>query len=181
MKLLVLADVEESHWKHGKGDADVLLSCGNVPDAVILEAAEAHECKLILAVKGSNDSSAPFNDPIINIHLRTTVCNGIAFGGLNGAVHCDEKGPYRYKQEEITEVLEEFRRVDVLVAHNSPRRVHDKKDEPRHGFEGISAYITRVIPELVIHGFQHSEKETKVGETKVIGVCGHKFIEMRTK
>ncbi len=40
MRLLAIADVEDLNWKHGEGEADILLSCGDVPDHVILEAAD---------------------------------------------------------------------------------------------------------------------------------------------
>jgi hypothetical protein len=36
MRLLVIADIEALSWKHGVGEADILLSCGDVSDHVIL-------------------------------------------------------------------------------------------------------------------------------------------------
>lgn len=39
MPLLVIADIEDLRWKHGVGEADILLSCGDVSDHVIMEAA----------------------------------------------------------------------------------------------------------------------------------------------
>lgn len=48
MKLLILADIDDLHWNHGGGQADVLLSCGDIYDQVILEAAQAYSCPRIL-------------------------------------------------------------------------------------------------------------------------------------
>ena len=42
MKILVLADIDDFHWKAGTGQADLVVSCGDVADQVIFEAAEAH-------------------------------------------------------------------------------------------------------------------------------------------
>jgi len=32
MKLLIIADIDDLHWKHDEGRADILLSCGDVAD-----------------------------------------------------------------------------------------------------------------------------------------------------
>jgi len=48
-----------------------LLSCGDVPDQVILDAAQAYGCRSVFAVKGNHDGSAPFPEPIVDLHLQT--------------------------------------------------------------------------------------------------------------
>ncbi len=63
MRILALADIDDFHWKHESGQADVLLSCGDVSDQAILEAAEAHGCQAVFAVKGNHDSNAPCKEP----------------------------------------------------------------------------------------------------------------------
>ena len=81
MKILAIADIDDFHWKHGYGKADVLLSCGDVLDEVILEAAKAYACETIFAVKGNHDISLPFAQPIADLHLRTREHGGLRFGG----------------------------------------------------------------------------------------------------
>ena len=63
MKMLVLADIDDLDWRGERGRADVLLSLGDIADAVILQAAEAWQCPIVLAVKGDHDSDAPFPSP----------------------------------------------------------------------------------------------------------------------
>jgi predicted phosphodiesterase len=82
MKLLILADIDDFQWKHGEGQADVVLSCGDVPDQVILEAAQAYGCALIFAVKGNRDASSTFPEPIVDLHLQVREHDGISFGGM---------------------------------------------------------------------------------------------------
>jgi len=82
MKLLILADIDDFQWKHGEGQADVVLSCGDVPDQVILEAAQAYGCALIFAVKGNHDASSTFPEPIVDLHLQVREHDGISFGGM---------------------------------------------------------------------------------------------------
>ena len=49
MRILALADINDFNWKHGAGQADLVVSSGDVADQVILEAAEAYSCKTIFA------------------------------------------------------------------------------------------------------------------------------------
>ena len=53
MRLLVIADIEDLRWKHGAGEADILLSCGDVSDHVIMEAADAFKCHAIFGCSNS--------------------------------------------------------------------------------------------------------------------------------
>jgi len=176
MNLLVLADIDDLHWKHGAGAADAVLSCGDVPDQVILEAAEAYACSTIFAVKGNHDSSAPFPEPIIDLHLTIREHGGVRFGGLNGSWRYKPRGHFLYDQREVTAFLARFPRVDVFLSHNSPRGIHDQDDDVHYGFDGLKSYILRTQPSLVIHGHQHVDRRTQEGQTTVIAIYGYKLI-----
>ena len=82
-----------------------------------------------------------------------------------------------YDQWEVDEILSSFPVVDILLSHNSPKGIHDREDGVHLGFDGLNAYIAKANPKLVIHGHQHVNDSTTVGETKVIGVYGHRMIE----
>lgn len=178
MKILVIADIDEFHWEQGPGQADILVSCGDVVDQVILEAAEAYGCQTIFSVKGNHDSNVPFPDPIIDLHKQTAEHRGLLFGGLNGSWRYKPRGAIMYDQKEIFDLLSEFPRVDVFISHNSPKGIHDKNDEVHIGFDALHDYITNRKPRLLIHGHQHVDAETKIHQTRVIGIYGHKMIEV---
>ena len=178
MKLLVLADIDDLRWRGGRGCADALLSLGDISDAVILQASENWQCPAVLAVKGNHDVDAPFPAPIVNLHLRCVEFGGLCFGGLNGCLQYKPRGAFLYYQEEVEAFLENFPVVDVFVAHNSPRGIHDREDEVHTGFTGLNTYIERATPRLLLHGHQHLEHEALVGCTRVIGVHGWKAIEI---
>ncbi len=178
MKLLVLADIDDFHWHGGSGCADVLLALGDIADSVILQAAGAWNCPQVFAVKGNHDADAPFPAPIVDLHRRTAEKGGLRFGGLNGCVQYKPRGAFLYYQEEVDAFLEGFPPVDIFVSHNSPLGVHDRDDEIHTGFSALNAYIDRVSPRLLLHGHQHEERETRMGETRVIGVYGWKVIEL---
>ena len=98
------------------------------------------------------------------------------FGGCNGSWKYKPRGHFLYEQSEIERMLRSFPSVDVFVAHNSPRGVHDKEDEVHTGFDAFISYIDRAKPKLFLHGHQHVNTETQIGETQVVGVYGCKWL-----
>ena len=178
MKLLVIADIDEITWRGGGGQADVLVSCGDVCDQLILQAAVAYGCRQIFAVKGNHDLPSPFPAPIIDLHLHVEEYMGVRFGGFNGSWKYKPRGLYIYEQDEATGLLKDFSGVDVFVSHNSPRGIHDKQDKIHTGFDALGDYIRKQKPKVLIHGHQHVNAETDIGGTKVIGVYGQRVIEI---
>ena len=178
MRLLLIADIDDLKWRGGSGKADLLISCGDVSDPVILGAAEAYQCTRIQAVKGNHDFPSPFPNPIVDLHLSVIEHIGISFGGFNGSWKYKPRGHFLYEQDEAVTLLKDFPHVDVFVSHNSPRGIHDKEDEIHTGFDALTEYIRRQKPKVLIHGHQHVNSETEVGGTRVIGVYGHRVIEI---
>ena len=172
MNLLVIADDDAFAKTPMNEHADVLISCGDMADPVILKAAQATQCSRIFAVKGNHDGAAPFPPPILDLHLRTETFGGLTFGGFRGSWKYKPRGHFLYEQDEVKSLLAAFPPVDVFVAHNSPRHIHDRDDEVHLGFEAFVGYIQRVQPQYFFHGHQHINKETKIGKTRVIGVFG---------
>lgn len=177
MKILVLADIDEFHWNGGTGEADVLVSCGDTHDDVIVEAARAFNCRKVFAVKGNHDGGGPFHPPVIDLHRRIEEFEGVRFGGLNGSWAYKPRGHFLYDQPQVEEFLRDFPPVDVLISHNSPRGIHDRDDLIHIGFDGLRGYLERAKPRLLIHGHQHIDRETTVGPTRVLSVYGHRVVE----
>jgi uncharacterized protein len=176
MTLLVIADDESLMSTLPDVPADVLVSCGDLPDYVISRAAQRCRCRKILAVKGNHDCSGGFGAPITDLHLQTHQIHGITFGGFGGAWKYKPRGNHLFEQEEVATLLAEFPRVDVLVTHNSPRMIHDREDEVHLGFTAFNAYVARSRPRWMFHGHQHLNQETTLGGTRIIGTYGHRFI-----
>jgi Icc-related predicted phosphoesterase len=174
MILLVIADDNDLRQGLGSEKADILISCGDVADQVILQTAEAAGCSHVLAVKGNHDGPEPFEAPILDLHLTTQTIDGVRFGGFQGSWKYKPRGHYLYEEPEVEKVLGLFPEVDVFVAHNSPRHIHDREDNVHVGFEAFVTYIHRAKPRFFLHGHQHMTQETRVGETRVIGVHGKK-------
>ncbi len=47
-----------------------------------------------------------------------------------------------------------------------------------HGFQALNEYIAANRPKVLIHGHQHFNAESRLGETRVIGTYGCKLIEI---
>src|SRR5690242_1683727 len=115
MTLLIIADDESL----GIPDCnvDLLVSCGDLPDTIIFEAAKRCHCREIVAVKGNHDSSAPFPAPIRDLHLKTFEFRGLRFGGFCGSWKYKPRGNYLFEDPEVERLLTGFAAVDIFVTH----------------------------------------------------------------
>ena len=181
MEILVLADFERFSWDGEVQDADLLLSCGDVPEQVILKAAEDTGCQNVFAVKGNHDRSADFSDPITDVHMSVEDFGGVKIGGFNGCMRYKPRGHFLYEELEVEQLMRALPAVDIFLAHNSPRGIHDREDGVHEGFAAFNNYIEQHEPSLFIHGHQHISTETQVGDTRVIAVYGHQFLEWATR
>ena len=177
MRTLVIADEERVDFD-SELRADILISCGDLSDEFILRMAEMSLCRHILAVKGNHDSLAPFAPPIKDLHLSVQEIGGIRFGGFSGSWRYKPRGDYLYTQDEVEKLLEAFPPVDVFVAHNSPRMVHEWDETIHVGFEAFNGYLQRAKPQVLIHGHQHVNAESWLAETRIIGVFGQRWIHL---
>ena len=178
LKLLVLADDDSVRPTIQTERADVLVACGDIFESIILQVAQSIQCPPILAVKGNHDSGEPFPPPIVDLHLATHTVDGVRFGGFQGSWRYKSRGHYLYEQAEVEHLMASFPPVDVFVAHNSPRHVHDRDDDVHFGFDAFVRYIERAHPKLFIHGHQHVDRETQIADTRVIGVYGQRWLTL---
>jgi Icc-related predicted phosphoesterase len=178
MKMLVIADDDGFVKSLTDERADVVVSCGDLLDQTIIRVASVSQCQRVFAVKGNHDGSGLFPPPIFDLHLRTEVFGGIRFGGFHGSWRYKPRGHFLYEQSEVEHLLASFAPVDVFVAHNSPRHIHDRDDEVHVGFDAFTSYIPRIQPQLFIHGHQHENQETYLGRTRIVGVFGLRRLDL---
>jgi len=178
VKALIIADVDDLKWRGGSGKADIVISCGDTAECLVLEAARAFMCDCIVAVKGNHDPDTPFMPPVVDLHLAVREFGGLRFAGFGGAWRYKPRGLHLYEQDEVEAELAKLPPVDILVCHNSPLGVHDRPDGIHTGFSGLNTYIRQSRPRLLIHGHQHQNIETLVDTTRVIGVYGHRLLDL---
>jgi Icc-related predicted phosphoesterase len=158
--------------------ADILISCGDLSHQIIFECAAISRPRHILAVKGNHDTTAPFPAPIVDLHLHVHQADGLRFGGFCGCWKYKPRGNFLFEQSEVADALRTFPPVDIFVAHNSPRLIHDQDDEVHNGFVAFTEYIQRANPRFFLHGHQHIHQETRLGLTRVAGTYRHRFIAL---
>ena len=84
MLILAIADHESFTWAGPSRPADLVVSCGDVSDSLILGAAAACSATHVVAVKGNHDSAAPFPPPIAGQNLpSSTHHSGAACGYIS--------------------------------------------------------------------------------------------------
>ena len=176
MNLLVIADDESVGLQVPECNADVLVSCGDLPNELIFKVAEKCHCKEILAVKGNHDSSASFPAPIRDLHLSVFPFRGVKFGGFCGSWKYKPRGNYLFENAEVERFLAGLPTVDIFVTHNSPRLIHDREDDVHIGFGAFNTYTARTHPRFLLHGHQHLNVESLLGNTRVVGTYGHRYV-----
>jgi len=178
MVVLVIADDDLALPKIPVVPVDVIISCGDLAEEMILRTAERLGNPPILGIKGNHDSGGAFPAPIQNLHLTTVTVGELTFGGFEGCLDYKPVGNYLYSQAAVSEQLEGFPRVDVFVAHNSPANIHDRADGIHNGFSAFHRYIETKKPRLMLHGHQHVNEESTLYFTKVIGTYGHRMLSI---
>lgn len=178
MRLLIISDDDGLFHHPPQGQADVLVSCGDLLNVTIQRLAQSSGCRAAFAVRGNHDRAEAFPEGIANLHLRVEEFEGVRFGGFHGGWRYKSAGYHLWDQHEVIELMSRMPTVDVFVAHNSPRGVHERDPDVHQGFDGFAGYIARARPRYFVHGHQHANRVTQVHDTVVIGVHGARWLEL---
>lgn len=137
-----------------------------------------------LGIYGNHDSGMYFEPlGITNLHLKTFEFNGFLFGGFEGCVRY-KNDPYAkmYTQIEAIELLKNFPRVDVMLAHCPPYGVNDEPEELAHqGYEALREYLEQKKPKYLLHGHTYPTRNNiikKLADTEIIYVYEDKLIDL---
>ena len=184
MKILAIADRPPSkpiyEIMKDNPNIDLIVTLGDLDFMILRELKNiTHIPKL--GVYGNHCSMNYFEDlGIINMHLNTFEYGGYLFGGFEGCVrYKEDSNSALYTQEEATELMKDFPRVDILLCHAPPRGVNDEESISHQGFDAFSLYCQKNKPQYLFHGHTYPKKEeliTKYYETEIIYVQGEKII-----
>jgi len=178
MRVLVISDIDDIHWTGGSGSVDAIFALGDLSDSVIMEAWEQFGAPPAFAVRGNHDVATSFPEGITDLHLRTVDCNGLKLGGFAGAARYKLRGHHQFSQDEATDLLKDFPRVDVFLAHDSPT-VHAKNDGVHVGLTAFDQFVREKQPGYFLHGHTHdANRVTQIGQTTVRCVYGYQVLEL---
>jgi len=175
VRFLVVSDCEAGLPSLPPGQPDVVVSCGDVPGDVLSRVLSRYAVPC-LGVLGNHDLSvAP--PGLLDLHLRVVKEGGLTFAGFGGSWRHKPRGHHLYDEAEVATLLEDFRRVDVFIAHNPPAGIHDVEDGIHNGFAALRRYVEERQPALFLHGHVHRSVETVVGRTLVVATVGARVLE----
>ena len=178
MTIIAIADDDSLVGKLSGKSVELLISLGDIWDSTITKAQATYGCSTTFAVKGNHDSAAPFASNITNLHLAVDGHCGLVFGGFGGSWKYKPRGHHLYEQQEVSDAMRSFPAVDVFIAHNSPRGIHERDADVHQGFDAFLDYIDRTQPAYFLHGHQHVNKSLVRGATTILGVFGERAIEL---
>lgn len=179
MTIVVISDDDTDIGSLNAGPVDLLICCGDMHDHALVKAIQHYQPRRTFAVRGNHDADIPFPEGVDDLHLATRVLEGIKFGGFEGSWKYKPRGHHLFEQSEVSKLMGYFPKVDVFIAHNSPAGIHERDSEVHQGFRGFADYLERAKPTLMIHGHQHEDVVTMVGETMVLGVFGERLVRFQ--
>jgi hypothetical protein len=153
-------------------DVDLLLSLGDLYDVTLEKAIDLYAPEHVMAIRGNHCMDQPFPVPTVDLHLQIVNRFGLNFGGFAGSWQYKRLGNHMYTQEQVYVLLKDFPAVDIFIAHNSPRGIHERDTVNHQGFDAFLDYIDRVQPAYFLHGHQHCNTTSYRGKTRIIGVYG---------
>jgi Icc-related predicted phosphoesterase len=180
MRILAIADI------HSDTDfaldpenmgIDLVVTLGDVPMEMIEVILLRKRSVPYLGVNGNHDQN--FVPRYANAHRKVFQIAEMKIGGFEGAPRIPGEPRYHaYSQRQVNWRMKLMPRVDIFLAHNAPRGIHDLQDPLHIGFVAFRTYIEKRKPRLFLHGHVERSEESLVGETRVISVFGKRIIDL---
>lgn len=170
VRMLVVADDDDIDVPSKPFQVDVLISLGDIHQQTVERIADACMPERVFAVRGNHDTPFlqwPFW--MENLHGRSEQAYGLKFAGMGGSWRYKNSGAFLFSQNEARSIMQGVPPVDVLISHNSPASYHERDGDVHQGFHGITEYIDRCGPMLVLHGHQHRNIVSQRRSTVIVG------------
>jgi hypothetical protein len=180
------------------GDAELLLSCGDLPSNYLDFIASALNRQLYY-VHGNHCCRDPLTGEQIalfgiNLHNRVVRAKGLFIGGLEGSMRY-KPGPAQYADWQMwgqvlrmapTLTLNRLihgRAIDILITHAPPRGIHDRPDRTHQGFRAFLGFMRWFRPKYLLHGHIHvwdrrEVTKTRYRDTWVLNVYPWRIVEI---
>lgn len=184
MKILVIADTPpKQSLKELAYTEKVNLIC-TLGDLDIFALEELRDITDIpkIGVYGNHCTGQYFDSlGIENLHLKTKTIEGVTFGGFEGSLrYKPNPRAIMYTQDEAREMIRDFPKVDVMIAHSPPYGIHDEPGDLTHeGLHALKDYIEEKQPRYFLHGHTHPALETALTpykQTNVVFIFGERVI-----
>jgi len=205
VKILAVSDqvvksIYSSHIRERFGDADMVLSCGDLPYSYLEYIVTMLNVPCFF-VHGNHDhpeytaDGRVLTEPggCVNLDGRTVKAKGLLLAGLEGSIRYKPRAPFQYTESEMAYKVWRLtpallmnrvlhgRYLDILITHSPPLGIHDGEDLPHRGFGALLWMMARFRPRYLLHGHKHvygpEPSRTRYLDTEVINVYPLRVIE----
>ncbi len=181
---IVVKELVERRQGDLHGAVDLIVACGDLPPEYLSELSTVYDVPLFYIV--GNHDIRHNTQPVgcVEITGRIIHHKGTSFLGFSGS-RWYNGNPNQFHEHEMRSQIRRLwfqlwrlKRLDVVITHAPPRRIHDAEDRCHKGFNCYHALINRHSPRYFIHGHIHrqfekeSDRITMVGETAVVNSYG---------
>ena len=194
----VSQQVYSSQIRHLFGEADLAISCGDLPyyyveyvvsalDVPVFYVRGNHAKKVEYGNAGQRTAPAGATD----LHRRVVYRKGLLLAGIEGSVRY-KPGPFQYTQRQMWGYVWQMvprlllnravygRYLDIFVTHAPPWGIHDMPDWPHQGIRAFRWLIEVFKPAYHFHGHIHlygpnARYRTRFKETEIINTYGHRY------
>jgi Icc-related predicted phosphoesterase len=182
-------------------DVDIILGCGDLPYTYLEYLLSILNIPLYY-VPGNHDPAyhphrtLSYAEGGSNLDLKTAFAKGFLLAGLGGSIRYRPDGVNQYTQAEAFSrayrlTLQIFfrrirygRKLDILITHSPPFRIHDDDSTAHKGLKALNFLIRVTRPRYLFHGHTHfyrnnlEDSVTQVGETTIMNIYPYKVIEI---
>jgi len=182
-------------------DVELILGCGDLP-YTYLEYLVSVLCVPLYYVPGNHDPrynaehTASYAEGGSTLDLKTALVNGLLLAGFGGCIRYHPDGVNQYTQGQaffrayrlllrllFSQALHGHK-LDVLISHSPPFKIHDEDTQAHQGLKALNFLIRTVQPRYLFHGhthfFRHNLEEcvTQVGGTTIMNIFPYKVIDI---
>lgn len=177
-RILIVSDIhfaiDEHELKLLQGSYTDRILLGDIPKYMLPAVLNKNTA---IGVLGNHDTPDVFEGYTIqNLHNATVNIGGITVAGLEGSSRYKMSPNVMHTQDEIKEAAKALPAADILIAHDSPWHQHDTCVS-KEGFVGITKYIRKKKPKLMLYGHHHERCAYKLKKTLCICVYRIGIIE----
>jgi Icc-related predicted phosphoesterase len=205
-KVLVVSDqvVERIYSLSAGGhfhDVDLVLGCGDLPYTYLEYLITVLSVPLYY-VPGNHDPeynayrSLSHAEGGINLDLKSAYTRGLLLAGLGGSIRYRPDGVNQYTQDQsfyrayrlllslLVNQVRFGRKLDILISHSPPFKVHDDDTNAHQGLKALNFLIRTVQPRYLFHGHTHFFRQnlensvTQVEHTTIMNIFPYKVIEI---
>jgi len=163
-----------------KNNIELIITLGDLTREDILQLEQVNTIPKI-GVYGNHDSGMYMSElGIWDMHMKVWDFQGLIFGGFQGCVRYKENpDAIMCTQQEATQLMVNFPKVDVFICHCPPRGINDEEEIAHQGFDVLRDYVDREQPKVLMHGHTYPTEENVVkqhGLTRIEYIFEYKLL-----